>query len=124
MIIGDAAGQSSWEALSLLCALRAWAKFFKGRQVRLLVRSDNTSTLRLAMKLSSKSPILNGLGAEIALTLEVFELHELLTEHVPGKLNVRADTLSRIWAPGGHGRIPDEFSQVKRRHIPHRRYLL
>ena len=43
-------------------------------------------------------------SAEIALTLEVNNLEELLTQHIPGKPHYR------VWAPGGPQRIPDEFS--------------
>ena len=113
--IGDAAGQSYWEALSILCAIRAWGKFVKDRHVRLKIRTDNMAALRLAIKLSSKSPLLNGIGAEIALSLEPYNLEELVAEHVPGKLNVRADTLSRLWAPGGTGTIPDRQLQACQR---------
>ena len=41
--IGDAAGQSYWEALSILCAIRAWGKFVKDRHVRLKFRTGNTA---------------------------------------------------------------------------------
>ena len=115
--LGDPAGQCTWEALALLTGLRLWAKFLRGREVRLRVRSDNCAALALATKLSSSSSTLNGLGAEIALTLEVNNLEELLTQHIPGKLNITADKLSRVWAPGGPQRIPDEFSSIRRRTV-------
>ena len=98
--IGDAAGQASWETLAVLGALRIWAKFFRDRWVCLRVRSDSSAALSLAIKMASTSPIMNGLGAEIALTLELYGLEELFAEQWPGKLNVRADILSRVWAPG------------------------
>ena len=87
--ICEASGQAVWEALALLIALRLWAKFMKGRKVRLRVRSDSTAALRLATRMASPTPELNGLGAEMARTLDLFQLEELFTEHVPGKRNVR-----------------------------------
>ena len=112
--IGDAAGQAAWETLAVLVALRIWANFFRDRRVRLRVRSDSSAALSLAIKMASTSPIMNGLGAEIALTLELYDLEELFTEHLPGKLNVRADILSRVWAPVGPGEIPSQFAGIKR----------
>ena len=61
---------------------------------------------------------MNGLGAEIALTLELYDLEELFVEHLPGKLNIRADVLSRVWAPGGPGEIPPQFTGIRRRPVP------
>ena len=100
-----------------MTGLRLWAKFLRWRDVRLRVRSDNCAALALATRLSSSSSILNGLGAEIALTLEVNNLEELLTQHIPGKLNMTADRLSRVWAPGGPQHIPDEFNSIRRRSV-------
>ena len=53
-------------------------EFVRDRHVRLKVRSDNMSALRLATKLASSSTMLNGLGTETASTVEVFDLPELI----------------------------------------------
>ena len=50
-------------------------------------------------------------SAEIALTLEVNNLEELLAQHIPGK-----PTSPRM-GPGGPQRIPDEFSSIRRRTV-------
>ena len=51
--IGDPAGQTTWEALASLVAIRTWAKFLNHKKVRIHVRGDNVGALRLAVKLAS-----------------------------------------------------------------------
>ena len=92
----------------------------QGRKAQLLAKGDNVGALTLALKLGSSQPILNGLGAELALTLEVFDMDEVLTAHIPGKLNVKADTLSRVETPGGPANVPAEFAKSKERKLPAR----
>ena len=87
--MGVAVGQATWEALSVLVALRIWGKFIKDRRVALKIQSRPSASQR-SRRLSSHSPIPNGLGAEAATVLETFSMSELLQEHVPDKLNVRA----------------------------------
>ena len=118
--VGDPAGQTIWEALALLCAVRAWAKFLKGQRVQLMVKGDNVGALTLATKMASSIPALNGIGAELALTMEIYDLAETLTAHIPGRLNTRADTLSRIGTPGGPAELPSEFRKIKERKLPAR----
>ena len=60
--------------------------------------------LALASRLSSSSPTLNFLGAELALALEDTCFTRLVPRHLAGKLNVTADALSRLGAPGGPDR--------------------
>ena len=115
--IGDPAGQTIWEARALLLAIRAWSKFLVNKKVQLHVRGDNIGALRLALKLASSQKELNGLGAEIALTLEVQGIQEILTSHLPGRLNVKADTLSRVGSPKGPARVPEEFKHIKERKV-------
>ena len=116
--IGEAAGQTTWEALALLMAVRAWAKFLVNKKVQMKLRGDNIGALRLAMKLASSHKALNGIGAELALTLEVNGMQEILTSHLPGRLNVKADTLSRVGSPKGPKSVPEEFRHIKERKLP------
>eukprot|EP00971_Amphidinium_carterae_P028094 552942-Amphidinium_carterae.1 len=49
--------------------------------------------------MSSSSPVLNFLGAEVALELELRKVGSLVVAHVPGSCNVTADALSRQFCP-------------------------
>ena len=118
--IGDAAGQQLWEALALLVSLRLWGKYFKGGQAQLKLRGDSVVALTLATKLASSSRLLNAIGAEIALELEVLDISEVFGSHSPGKLLVIADHLSRIHMPGHSGDLPAELASAKRREAPMR----
>ena len=50
-------------------------------------------------KAASSTPALNLLAAEMALLLEKLEIGEVILSHVPGKINVLADWLSRPETP-------------------------
>lgn len=80
---GQASSQGAMEAWAILLAVRFWKLRLK--QIPLLIRSDSTVALAMASKLSSPSPVINWIGAELALMLE------LLAHHLPGQLNVEAD---------------------------------
>ena len=49
----------------------------------------------MSKKLSSSTPTLNYIGAEISIALEGAQMHELIAHHLPGKLNTEAHFLSR-----------------------------
>ena len=106
--LGDASGQQVWEALAILVALRLWAKHFQAGGAAFQVRGDSVVSLAMASKLSSKSPQLNRIGAEIALMFELWQIEEAITTHTPGRLLVLADYLSRLHAPGDAGTPPAE----------------
>ena len=84
--VGDCKGQQYWEALAILVSLRIWGKHFRAGRARLHVRGDSVVALTLASKLASSAPLLNALGAEISLELEMLEIAEVFTAHTPGKL--------------------------------------
>jgi hypothetical protein len=50
-------------------------------------------------KVSSKSPTLNAVAAEVALDLAVRDYTLSVVAHIPGVANVEADALSRLSAP-------------------------
>ena len=90
---GNSSSQSALEAWAILLGIRYWASTLRGTAV--LIRADSTAALHLSRKLSSSSPVLNWVGAEIALRMEALQLRDFVLRHVHGKLNNLADWLSR-----------------------------
>ena len=82
----DPAGQVVLEAWTVLLAVKYWA---------FLLKADSTVALAVSKKLSSATPTLNWVGAELSFVLEAQNMGELTVHHLPGKLNVVADHLSR-----------------------------
>lgn len=89
----EAASQGALEAWAVLLAVRFWKT--RLAQNAVLLKSDSTVALAMAAKLSSPSPTINWIGAELALRLEVLGIPKLVGHHVPGQLNQEADWLSR-----------------------------
>ena len=106
---GDAKGQQYWEALSVLVGLKQWAPLVAKSSAFVQVKSDSVTALQCTAKLASSSPLLNGIGAEIALVLELYDIEEIVTQHVPGKLNEVADKLSRMAQPGASQLLPPQL---------------
>ena len=91
----QAASQGIAETLSVLLALKHWAKELQSCHVELQVQSDSLVALATAKRLSSSTSTLNFLGAEIALVCEEIGIEGLRTSHIPGSANTSADWLSR-----------------------------
>ena len=117
---GDAKGQQYWEALSVLVGLKLWAPLVAKSSAIVQVKSDSVAALQCTAKLASSPPLLNGIGAEIALVLELYDIEEIVTQHVPGKLNEVADKLSRLAQPGASQLLPPQLQDAKRRETPKR----
>ena len=66
----EAASQGALEAWAVLLAVRFWKT--RLAQNAVLLKSDSTVALAMAAKLSSPSPTINWIGAELALKLEVW----------------------------------------------------
>ena len=101
--------QGALEAWAVLLGVRFWK--LRLRQLPILIKSDSTVALAMAAKLSSSSPVLNWIGAELALKLEVLCVPKLVAHHLPGQLNVEADWLSR-----SHDRpkeVPAKLQKIK-----------
>eukprot|EP00971_Amphidinium_carterae_P329685 6462296-Amphidinium_carterae.1 len=95
IVLGDCACHAVVEALCLLVALRRWSKHLQCQHCGLQVRSDSSAALSSLSKLSSKSPVLNFIAAEMALELEAKGVASLHVRHIPGSANRVADALSR-----------------------------
>ena len=119
--IGDAAGQAIWEALALLIALRAWAKFWKNTRLGIKVKSDSKAALGALEKERSRTPGINAIARELAIdrALAVFE-PVLWFEHVPGKRNDWADALSRLAQPSSGAMVPEPLRVAVQREVAHR----
>ena len=78
--------------------LKLWGPLFAKSQAIVKVKSDS---VRYAVHSeASSSPLYNGIGPKIALVFELHNIEEIVTQHVPGKLNEVADKLSRLAQPG------------------------
>ena len=102
--------QSFLEALAVFLALREWGKLMASIKIGVAIRSDSTVALAILEKAASTSPALNYLAAEMALLLEKLQVGDLELSHVPGKMNVLADWLSR---PESRGAMPSQLQGVK-----------
>ena len=97
--LGEHTAQAAFELLGVYVALAVYIRFFRLRRRVPRVRGDSSAALGSAQRLSSPSPAMNFLGAEIALMLEREDCAEMIVSHVPGKLNQCADYLSRLMMP-------------------------
>ena len=90
---GVSDSQGPLEAYALLRAITMWASQL--RQRTFFIKSDSVVALAVARKLSSCSPVLNYVGAEMGLLLDHIQCSRIQMAHLPGKLNAEADWLSR-----------------------------
>ena len=93
--LGSHKSQSYLETLAVFLAISWWSRHLENIPLGLALRSDSMVALTVLDKASSSSSALNWLAAEIALKLEQLNTGEVELTHVPGKLNVIADWLSR-----------------------------
>ena len=109
----DPAGQGPLEAWAILMALRKWKHRIKG--CALVIRSDSVVALATVSRTAAPSPVLNWIGAEIALRAEELQLGRFVPQYVPGAWNVEADWLSR---PHERGPMPARLQGVPLRQCP------
>ena len=105
------------EGLAIWRALQLWATKLQGGPV--LIRSDSSVALAMAKKLASSAKSLNYIASEIAILVEKAQITKLIPQHVPGKLIVEADWLSRLGGKGANARIT-LGRQVETHHSPFR----
>ena len=117
-VTGDPAHNTTWEALAILIALRAW-RLPEHVGASLEVRSDSMASIQVLFKLASSSPPLNLIAREVALdSAELSAPLDLLT-HIPGVSNIIPDHLSRLAAPVPH-QVPQCLALVPRTAIQRR----
>ena len=102
--------QSALEAYALLRAMHRWRGKLKGASF--FIKSDSTVALAITRKLSSGTPTLNFLGAEMSLELASMDSGALKLIHTPGQLNEEADWLSRLPGKGDKNDPPAALRQL------------
>ena len=117
--IGDSKGQQVWESLTLLVALTLWFNYWSCSRCSFTIKSDNNSALILAATLKS-SKGLNLIARETALLYCKAQFEPRFLEHVPGVMNVAADSLSRLNDPSKTYSIPEWLQIAKRVEAPAR----
>eukprot|EP00435_Cladocopium_sp_Y103_P055471 s826_g18.t1 len=109
----QAAGQGPLEAWAILMGLRKWKHRLRG--LTILLRSDSVVALATARRASAPSPVLNWVGAEMALKAEELQLGRFVCQHIPGSWNIETDWLSR---PHQRGAMPARLQGVPLRQFP------
>ena len=94
--LGDPAGQTSWEYVTLFIALYVFASDHRG--TGLAVLGDNVSSLNLALNLKGNR-FLGKVSREIGWR-RIRLAWRYACGHLPSELNTTADALSRLHAPG------------------------
>ena len=114
IIVGNPKWQALVENLALLVAVRMWLPLWKPGRLGICLRSDSMAALGAWKKERSSSPDINAVVREMSLDLAEWKYNFDSLEHLPGKLNDWADSLSRLQQPGSDARIPRELIQVRR----------
>ena len=110
---GEPGGQSAFEALSVLVAIREWANTWIDSQTAIVTRSDSIAALGAMAKGGSTAAATNAVARELALDVASGNYSPEIFGHIPGHLNHIADALSRLCAPKGeHKEIPQELSHL------------
>jgi hypothetical protein len=91
-IESDGSNIAHWEALSVLLALRMWARKFKHAKVKIFC--DNAAAVSVFQTHRAADKILQAIARNIWLLASIWDI-KLRIEHIPGKDNVVADLLSR-----------------------------
>ena len=117
---GGCAAQQVAEAMAVLIGVRAWMQHWLDLKPRLAVKSDSIAALVLLADMKSKSPSMNFVGRELALTLSEAAVRPQICAHIPGIANKLADLLSRKFQPGEISSVPAVLRHVPEESIPMR----
>ena len=104
--IGSSSSQAAFEALAILVALRAWAFVWASTKIAVAVRSDSMAALGALSKISSPAVAINKITRELGVDVAWSRYGVEVWTHVPGKLNLYADALSRLHQPGSKVQVP------------------
>lgn len=119
--LGDARGQTVWEALAILIELRCWWVYWKDQLVVIRAKSDSKAALGALEKQRSSAPSVNAVARELALDRALSTCEPLLEfAHVRGVRNEWADALSRLHQPGSNAVVPGPLRVVTRQTVPAR----
>ena len=80
-------------------AVRLWLPLWRGRRIRLEMRSDSVSSLNMMLNFRSKGYGPNVIAQEMALLIAAGELTPDVLAHTPGVCNIIPDNLSRMYIP-------------------------
>ena len=112
---GDHRFQTTWEALALLVAVRAW-KLDSHSGIKVALQSDSLSALSAAAKMSSSSGAIRKVLCELALDQADLDSGHSSLVHIPGLANKWPDALSRLWEPRPQ-KFPNELRGDPRTHV-------
>ena len=111
--VGDSAGQAAFEALALCVAMRTWLPEWQDSRTVVIVRSDSLAALGALNRINGGTAQINKVIRECALDLAEGSYIVDLISHIPAEYNDIPDTLSRLAAPGSHGKsFPKELVNV------------
>ena len=118
----DSASQGPLEAWAVKLAVRRWAARLENKSI--VLRSDSVVALAMTQRLSSPSPVVNWVGAVLAIRFDKRGVKHVVTQRIPANWNVEADWLSR---PHERGPKPERLVKVPIKSFPrnlmHRSYL-
>ena len=96
------------EAYAILRAVKLWQRRIQCKG--LILKSDSSVALGIAKKLSSPSPSLNYIAAELACLLDTIDVRQIEIYHIPGTFNKESDWLSR---PHERGYMPETLQGIR-----------
>ena len=102
----ESSSQGPLEAWAVKLAFKRWGTKLKDKSV--VLRSDSVVALAMAKRLSSPSPVINWIGAELAIRFDKHGIKKVITQRIPGNWNVEADWLSRP-----HERSPEKPERLR-----------
>ena len=119
----ESSSQGPLEAWAVKLAFRRWGNRLEGKSV--ILRSDSVVALAMTKRLSSPSPVINWIGAELAIRCDRHGVKRVITQHIPGNWNVEADWLSRPHErnPAKPERLKDVPIKTFPRNLIHGSYL-
>ena len=120
-VIGESKHQATWEACGILIACRSWVPVWAQERLVLVVDNDSKAALGAMGKERSKSEAVNLVARELALDLaELNYSVSIEYRHLRGKVNLWADSLSRLSQPDSSYKVPEELRWLPRRTLSRR----